>query len=637
MSLTALALGVLLGGLLALAAWAGWRLRRHASQLAGQVRILEALVDGTPHPIYIRDRQGRLLSCNDSYLKTFGCSRQAVLGHSVTDGVLPCAAEAQAYQRDYQQVMASGTPYITDRGLTLGDRALTLYHWILPYRDGAGQVCGVVCGWVDISERQRLLEQCEQARNAADAANAAKSQFLATLSHEIRTPMNALLGLLELALQQARSGHADAAALEVAQRAGQGMLGLIGDVLDLASIEAGQLSARPEPVALAALVEDTANSFAALARRQGLALQVHLAPAARATVEVDPLRLRQVLSNLIGNAIKYTPRGQVSVKLEASAPCNGFLQVRLCVNDTGVGISKADQAKAFRPFTQFHPPGAPAQEGAGLGLAICRELTALLGGQLALRSEPGVGTQVCLSLALRLCPQAEAQAPAPARPLPALRVLVVDDHPANRLVLARQLQALGLAAEVAENGASALRQWQAQPFDLVIADCNMPGLDGYGLAQAIRAAEAAQGLPRCTVLGYTANAQASERQRCLGAGMDGCLFKPLDLPTLRAQLEALAPVERPCAEADSAWEAQLQAQVLLSCQADREALAGTLGAAELEALGHRIKGMARIIGALPLAAAAQALEDACAEGAGLLPAREGLITALGALEAEYQV
>ncbi|MBD1600338.1 PAS domain-containing sensor histidine kinase [Pseudomonas typographi] len=620
----------------------GIGLWRHACRLAGQVRILEALVDGTPHPIYIRDRQGRLLSCNDSYLKTFGCTRTGILGRSVTEGVLAGSEDALAYERDYAQVIADGRPLIRDRSLSFAGKTLTIYHWTLPYRDGSGQVCGVVCGWIDISERQLLLEQLKKAKDTADAANVAKSTFLATMSHEIRTPMNAMLGLLELALEHARAGRPDEASLAVAQRAGQGLLALIGDVLDIARIEAGQLTAMPEAVALANLVEDTAAMFSPAAREQGLALHVNIDPRTRTAVEVDPLRLRQVLSNLISNAIKYTPKGHVTIRLEALQPVRqGYLQVRLCVNDTGVGISVPDQQRAFTPFTQFRPTGAArCSDGAGLGLSICRKLSTVLGGHLTLHSTPGVGTNVCLALSLRLC--ANAPAPAPTRAAPAqlvpLRVLVVDDHPANRLVLTRQLQRLGIEPRAAESGTAALRLYKAQPFDLVIADCNMPGLDGYALTQAIRQFETNEGRARCTVMGYTANAQTQERQRCLAAGMDGCLFKPVDLARLRACLAECAPLPaRHLTDLhDARFGAQLRAEVVRGCQSDRRSLAEHTCPQTLADLAHRAKGMALIVGARHVEQAAHALEQACRTGAEWLPARQALITALTALEAECQ-
>lgn len=628
--------------LLLLAALGASLLWRHAARLAGQVRILEALVDGTPHPIYIRDRQGRLLSCNDSYLKTFGCSRAAIIGRSVSDGVLAGSADALTYEQDYQQVMDDGRPLIRDRRLQFRGKALTIAHWTLPYRNAGGQVCGVVCGWVDVSERQQLLEQLKRAKDSAVAANSAKSTFLATMSHEIRTPMNAMLGLLELALEQARAGHPDEASLAVAQRAGQGLLALMGDVLDIARIEAGQLKAIPEPVELATLVEDTVAMFAPAARQQGLDLTVDIAPATRVAAEVDPLRLRQVLSNLISNAIKYTPEGHVAVRLEAlQSPRDGYLQVRLCVDDSGVGISLPDQQRAFKPFTQFHPHGGRVGDGAGLGLSICRELSALLGGHLTLRSVPGIGTNVCLALSLRRCEQ-----PVPlGRPVPQpasatldrLRVLVVDDHPANRLVIVRQLQRLGVEPLAVACGEKALEHVGEQAFDLVIADCNMPGLNGYALATAIREREAAEGRVRCTLMGYTANAQPEEHQRCLAAGMDGCLFKPVDLARLRACLATCEPLARGAVVSvdDARFGEQLRTEVIRGCRDDRRQLAVLDCPQALANVAHRVKGMAQVIGANSVTQAAQRLEQACAADAGWEPARHLLIAKLKALETAY--
>ncbi len=251
--------------------------------LSDQFQFMRALVDGTPHPIYVRDRDGLLLSCNDSYLQTFNARRQDVLGKTVEDGVLHDPEQARAYHQDYLQVMAQGTPLVCDRPLRIGERTLSIYHWILPYRDSAGMVQGVIGGWIDISDRRQLLEDLRQAKDQADQANRAKSTFLATMSHEIRTPMNALIGMLELALRRAEQDQLDRGAIEVAYASARDLLALIGDILDVSRIEAGHLTLKPERVQAARLVNEVARIFDGLARDKGLRLHLRMPPPANWT------------------------------------------------------------------------------------------------------------------------------------------------------------------------------------------------------------------------------------------------------------------------------------------------------------------------------------------------------------------
>ncbi|WAH57078.1 transporter substrate-binding domain-containing protein [Pseudomonas silvicola] len=620
--------------LLVLLAWIGYmrhqiRQRVKAERALGdQLEFMRALVDGTPHPIYVRDRQGLLLSCNDSYLTTFNARREDVMGKTVKEGVLPDADHAQAYHLDYLQVMAQGEPMIMDRPLRIGDRALSIYHWILPYRDAEGQVCGVIGGWIDISERRQLLEDLRQAKEQADQANRAKSTFLATMSHEIRTPMNALIGMLELALRRAERQQLDRNAIEVAYASARDLLNLIGDILDVSRIEAGHLSLKPERVQAGSLVNDVARIFEGLARDKGLALRVRLPAAAQPDVMLDPLRFKQVLSNLVSNAIKFTDHGHVQLELAmAASDVAGKHALRLTVSDTGIGISASDRQRLFQPFAQVDPDSRRARSGTGLGLVISQNLSRLMGAELTLHSQPGDGTQVDLALAvdaLQPLPAQPVQAPRAAIDLGGLRVLVVDDHPANRLLMTEQLGFLGLQAATADNGHTGLAAWQAGAFDVLFVDCNMPGMDGYEMTRHLRHQEQQAGRPPCVVFGYTASALPQERERCLAAGMNDCLFKPISLADLTQVLAARVP-PRLTALLDleqlatltggqPALERRLLQQVLDSCAQDRQALLGATSPPALSELAHRIKGAAKIVAATALIQACEALEQACEAG-----------------------
>ncbi|MGN8273914.1 transporter substrate-binding domain-containing protein [Pseudomonas sp. SMN5] len=605
--------------------------QRQRAELAlnDQLEFMHALLNGTPHPIYVRDRNGLLQSCNDSYLETFDARREDILGKDVMSGSMSNAFEAQQYQADYQRVMREGTPLIMDRPLHIGDRQLTIYHWILPYRNSAAQVQGIIGGWIDISERRQLFEQLRASKQQAEDANRAKSTFLATMSHEIRTPMNAVIGMLELALKQADKGHVDRSSIEVAYESASGMLELIGDILDIARIESGHLSLAPERVNLRAMLQSVIRVFEGVARQKnvGLSLQFDTTEGSP-DVLIDPLRFKQVLSNLISNALKFTEKGQVRVKVRLSRTAeDNVLRLQLEVSDSGIGISPADLQRLFEPFAQIDNTSRMARKGAGLGLVISRNLCRMMGGSLHMNSQPGIGTQVQVCLRLTTLPPATpgiSLEPAIETAATALDILVVDDHPANRLLMSQQLEYLGHRYQVAHDGGHGLEMWRNGHFDLVIADCNMPIMSGYELARSIRRDETESQRPPCTILGFTANAQPEEKQRCRDAGMDDCLFKPISLNALSQWIKNVNATVRPevfsvqslqaLTGGDPSSTRRLLSELFSSSRADRQELLQVARQGSRQALtetAHKIKGVARIVQATVLIQRCEALEQAC--------------------------
>jgi len=619
--------------------------------LSDQFEFMRAMVNGTPHPIYVRDREGILKTCNDSYLQAFSARREDVIGKTVMQacGLLSNECEAHDYQADYLRVMAEGTPLVLDRPLNIGGKTFTIYHWILPFRDSLGEVQGIIGGWIDISERRHLLDELRAAKELADDANRAKSTFLATMSHEIRTPMNAVIGLLELTLKRADQGHLDRPSIEVAYHSAKDLLELIGDILDIARIESGRLNLSPERVNLRNLAHSVIRVFDGLARQKNLtlALQFHSRGDAP-DVLIDPLRFKQILTNLVSNAIKFTRQGQVTLAinlLPASPPDHTELQ--LSVQDTGIGISDRDQARLFEPFAQAENSGQLALNGAGLGLLICRSLCEMMGGTLELSSQVNVGTLVEIKLRLPTLPPCLSSAahepvinPAAHR----LNVLVVDDHPANRLLMCQQLGYLGHRFTTEHDGAAGFKTWKEGTFDLVIADCNMPVMNGYDLTRAIRQYEQASQQRPCTVLGFTANAQPEERQRCAMAGMDDCLFKPISLTLLSQHLAALVPLDtgneafnleslNALSGGDNERKQRVLEELLPSNGQDLKALMHLPANGDLKPfadIAHRIKGAARIVGAAQLIKHCEILEHASPSN--LIQARNDVQAAMQALE-----
>lgn len=555
--------------------------------------------------------------------------------------------------------MADDTPLILDRSLHIGEQSLTIYHWILPFRDSLGKVQGIIGGWIDISERRQLIEDLQTAKQQADDANRAKSTFLATMSHEIRTPMNAVIGMLELALKRADQGQLDRPAIEVAYSSAKDLLDLIGDILDIARIESGRLTLSPERANLRQLVESVVRVFDGLARQKSLALQLDLDSRINIDVLIDPLRFKQILSNLISNAIKFTQQGQIRISLQAEDSLNEQqIRLQVVIQDSGIGISPEDQARLFEPFAQADNSGQLARTGAGLGLVICRSLCEMMGGTLTLDSEPGRGTRLQMFFELTsLDPLAILPVPRDSSEQSAatLDILVVDDHPANRLLLCQQLEFLGHRCNVAEQGAQGLELWLARHFDLVMVDCNMPVLNGYDLTRAIRAHEREQAQDPCMVVGFTANAQPEEIQRCRSAGMDDCLFKPISLTALNERLSRISVGRRyrgGQAEAPPFDMGSIVAltgdrpemiehlinQLISSCREDARELGERVvgdDRREIHDVAHKIKGAARIISANKVIDLCERLEGAC-DGDGPLTAvkdhAQALKVAMEALE-----
>ncbi|WP_440974377.1 ATP-binding protein [Pseudomonas koreensis] len=649
--ISALALvGLLIGG-----GWIGY-LRRQIhlridaeKSLNYQLQLIKTLLDGTPHPIYAVDAYGHLLLANKAYALFFGFA-DVYPGQSL---LREMATHNQQAVNTFEELIAQvlSSEHWVKGDIEVQGQVSPYYfnHWLLPFYDQRNKVAGAIGGWMDISQQKALMVDLKAQKELADQASRSKSDFLTTMSHEIRTPLNVVIGMLELALGEEGSQFIDRTYIEVAYDSSRSLLSILGDTLDLAKIESGRLEIRKEPYDIKSLLQNVVVTFQGLARKKELTLDLDFGSPLDKDVLIDPVRLRQVLYNLIGNSIKFTQQGGVTVQVWLDRQEGDRVMLNIVIGDSGPGISDADQQKLFTPFSQV--TGQPRVPGSsGLGLSICKSLMHLMGGELQLTSVLGQGTHIHLLLKVQTLKKTQVlesdQSTASPPPADSLAILIVDDHPPNRLLLGQQLKTLGHLVAEAVGAKHALELTEVQPFDLIFTDCNMPDMSGYSLARRIRA-QPGHVWDEVFIYGYTANAQPEVAQLCVEAGMDGCLFKPLSLDGLSVviadilkerRLRDLAVVKvdnilQLCGgQADLA--ANLVEELIRTNSTDVIALQDAITRSNFvlaAAVVHRIKSAARIV-------SAGKLFTACAQYEAYVDKAEGTVELLGLADAiEEQV
>ncbi len=494
-------------------------------------------------------RDGRLIEVNEAAARLFGYAKNDVIGRtSLEIGLWPRTEDRDGLVAEIGRQGAVMAQEVELRHKN-GARLVTLYSAVPSQAYGEACILSVL---VDITERKAMEQALLRSKEAAEAANRAKSEFLSTMSHEIRTPMNTILGMTGV-LAESRLSERQAEAIRAIEIAGGNLLGLLSDILDLSQIEAGGLIMEEkacDPVELAGNVVDMMRPDAA---KKGLDLRLASLGELPASVFCCPERIRQVLVNLVGNAVKFTASGEIVVEVGREENPRSGPRLRLAVRDTGIGISADKLAAIFDRFTQVNATSSRHCGGVGLGLAICKKLVELMDGHIRVESQEGRGSAFTVTLPLRPASQAAetrgAAQPAGQASLArragggAARVLLVEDSTTNAEVMRLMLEGSPFALTWAPSGPAALEVFRDQPFDIVLMDVEMPEMDGYQTTEALRRLEADQGRRRTPVIALTAHAFEEHRQRSLEAGCDDFQVKPIPKAKLLETLDTWMAVQ----------------------------------------------------------------------------------------------
>lgn len=532
---------VLAAALIAALVWIALRIRG-ARSVRGELAGLARLADTLPVALFVRDLDLNLMTRNDSlkaYADTCRSEGWGLPLHATLESLSAPAPESgqpanlEEIIRDYRQVLASGETLVREHAFK-HDPSSGVAAWAAPLRGADGAAIGLIGGNARFRGFPDLLRDVSETRLGMERANLMKSTYLAFISHEIRTPLNAIIGMLELILQRGGLSGDTREKLAVSRQSAQSLLSLISGLIDISKLETGHFQLRRKNVDLRALAADTLAPFRAAAEAKGLQLSLDIEAELAERHFSDPIRLKQLLDKLLSNAVRFTDHGRIDVALQAGRATEEIQWITLCVADTGPGIAADVQARLAAPH--FEPALREQGTGIGLGLSICSELARLMGGSMEVSSVAGQGARISVRLPLALPPSehaAVAAAPAlAAADAGGLRILVIDDHEANRLLLKHQLRMLKHSAQFAQNGAAGLALAERLEFDLIICDCVMPVMDGAAFTAALRAGG---GMNAATpVLGYT----ASELELDLASGartsMNAVLIKPVDLQTLQS-------------------------------------------------------------------------------------------------------
>ncbi|RPH44352.1 MAG: PAS domain S-box protein [Burkholderiales bacterium] len=517
---------------------------------------------GEPHLLFV---SGELVDCNDAAAMLLNAERREQLLGSRLEQLAPALQAGgpshEVVATAFAEARRDGIKRLVWAARRLDGGEFPVEMTLTPIRLGTEDA--MLVAWHDIAERQRYEQQLRRARDAAESAASAKSQFLAMMSHELRTPMTGIIGMVDL-LHDSRMTDEQRHFVDVLRSSAHSLLTVLNDVLDYSKIEAGRLEMERIDFRPAAVAQDVVALLANAASQRGNNLVLRWRDGAVPALRGDPTRLRQVLFNLVGNAIKFTERGSVTVEGDARVQADGRVALAFDVRDTGVGIAPDVLPTLFRPFQQADSSTTRRFGGTGLGLAICRHLVEAMGGEISVDSRPGVGStfrfvvrlEPAGTLPIESPPTREPDASAVPRGA-GLRLLVAEDNPTNRLLVGTRLRRAGHRVDLVENGLKAVEAVRANDYDVVLMDMQMPELDGVGATRAIRALPGPSG--RVPIVALTADALPEFRERYMSSGLDDYMTKPIDWPALERVLRRYAPAPTGVARNADAPDGQVAA------------------------------------------------------------------------------
>jgi len=620
--------------------------KKSDQRLRDQQFYTRSLIESNIDALMTTDPSGIITDVNKQMEALTGSTRDELIGAPFKD----CFTEPDRAEAAIKLVLSEKS--VTDYELTArardGKETVVFYNATTFY-DRSRTLQGVFAAARDVTEQKRVELELNEARAVAESASQTKSDFLASMSHEIRTPMNAIMGIADLLAQTQLSATQDKY-VQIFRRAGENLLNLINDILDLSKVEASQLELERTGFSLKEQTEIAIEMVTARAQEKGLTLSCDIAPDVPDSVIGDPTRLRQVLMNLLGNAIKFTASGRVSLRVESDHDPLSPTTLRFSVCDNGIGIPDEKQARVFERFTQADSSTTRRFGGSGLGLTICKRLVELMGGRIWVESKVAVGSTFSFAVPLEV-QTGETQTSAISEgsiselPLAPLRILLTEDSPDNCTITLAYLEGTPYTVEVAENGAVACEMFRAGNYDLVLMDRQMPLMDGLEAARNIRAWESSNGRNPTPIIALTASALKGDRETCIAAGCSAFLTKPIRqsvlLQAIREHTAHIAVAlgsdvnPAPILHTFSAERLALQSsRYLVNCRDNSVKMLAALDKFDLETvatLGHNLAGSGTSFG-FPVISAIGATIQTTAEAADQNGARDGIVSLMAFLD-----